>query len=94
MIGGKLAYNFLLHDCLCDGEDTPFNGHVTSEQDNLALLIAIDGYGENTSHRGGYPILLEKHEGRLRLLIWADINQEDPTHIIDLEGAKETNRKG
>jgi len=26
------------------------------------------------------------------LLVWADINQEDPTHIISLEGARETNR--
>jgi hypothetical protein len=26
-------------------------------------------------------------------VVWADINQEDPTHIIDLEGARESNRK-
>ena len=33
------------------------------------------------------PILLELHEGRLRLIVWDDINLEDPSHIIDLEVA-------
>ena len=32
-------------------------------------------------------IVIEVKEGRPRLLVWADINQEDPTHIIDLQGA-------
>lgn len=31
-------------------------------------------------------------QGELRLLVWADINQEDPTHVISLEGAKITAR--
>ncbi len=35
----------------------------------------------------------EVWEGELRCLVWADINQEDPTHIINLDGAKVTNRK-
>jgi hypothetical protein len=37
--------------------------------------------------------LLESVNGHLRVIIWADINAEDPTHIIDLEGARETARK-
>jgi hypothetical protein len=52
------------------------------------------GYGDagtvNGHGRWGY---LEYYQGRLQLLIWADINKEDPTHIIDLEGARESNRK-
>jgi hypothetical protein len=30
----------------------------------------------------------------MRLVIWADINQQDPTHIIDLSGALESKRSG
>ena len=59
-----------------------------------ALLISPEGYGECNALGGkGSPIMLEIWEGKLRLIVWADINQEDPTHIIDLEGARETNRK-
>lgn len=35
----------------------------------------------------------EVWEGELRCLIWADINQEDPTHIINLDGAAVGRRK-
>ena len=38
------------------------------------------------------PILLERHDGKLRLVVWADINEQEPTHIIDLSGALESNR--
>jgi hypothetical protein len=37
-------------------------------------------------------VAFEIWEGRLRLLVWADINQEDPTHTIDLEEARTSNR--
>lgn len=39
-------------------------------------------------------VAFEVYEGRLRLLVWADINQEDPTHTIDLEEARVSNRWG
>lgn len=35
----------------------------------------------------GSPVFLELHEGKLRLIVGADINQEEPTHFIDLNGA-------
>ncbi len=35
----------------------------------------------------------EVWEGELRCLVWADINQEDPTHIINLDGAGVDRRK-
>jgi hypothetical protein len=38
------------------------------------------------------PIFIEWYDGKPRIIIWADINQEDPTHIIDLSEALETNR--
>ncbi len=58
-----------------------------------SIDIVPEGYGDFGSEDGhGVPILLEIYEGRLRLIVWNDINSEDPM-IIDMEGAKETNRK-
>ena len=55
--------------------------------------IAVQGYGERAAEDGnGSPVLLEFHEGRLRLVIFDDINGEDPL-IINLEGARESKRK-
>ena len=68
------------------------NVAVSVEKDNLALIIHPEGMG---TWDGPYaPILLERHEGKIRLVIWADINQQDPTHIIDLSGALESKRSG
>jgi len=41
----------------------------------------------------GYPVLLELYQGEYRLYVWGDINDEEPTHVISLEGARETKRK-
>lgn len=61
---------------------------------NYAIDVIPEGFGNATMTDGhGVPVILELWEGRLRLLVWADINQEDPTHIIDLEGAREDKRK-
>ncbi len=50
-------------------------------------------YGDFGSHDGiGAPIYLELYEGELRLIVWSDINQQEPTHVISLEGAKESLR--
>ena len=60
----------------------------------FAWGIKAEGYGDYTSADGlGMPIVLEHYEGELRLLVWSDINQEEPTHIISLEGAREDKRK-
>jgi hypothetical protein len=78
---------------LNDTTDKP--GHtrivVSIERDNLALTLHPEGTG---TWDGPYaPILLERHEGSVRLVVWADINQQDPTHIIDLSDALESNRQ-
>lgn len=85
--------NFQLLD-VAEGHEDVINVEVSSEMDDLALLIAPVGYGDYSSMEGlGCPILLERYGGRLRLVVWGDINQEEPTHIIDLEGARESCRK-
>ena len=66
------------------------NVTISVENSNLALIIHPEGMG---TWDGSYaPILLERHEGKVRLVIWADINEQEPTHIIDLSGALESNR--
>ena len=60
------------------------------EQHSLGLFIHPEGTG---TYDGPYaPVLLEQHEGTLILVIWADINQQEPTHLIDLSTAMESNR--
>ncbi|MEI8375324.1 MAG: hypothetical protein WCJ35_21090 [Planctomycetota bacterium] len=59
---------------------------VSVENHNLALIVHPEGYGVYDDDSA--PILLERHEGKLRLIVWADINDQEPTHIIGLEGAK------
>ena len=56
------------------------------------LWIQADGYGDKCSAEGyGTPVGLEIWQGRLRLIVFDDINEEDP-QIIDLENARETAR--
>lgn len=56
------------------------------------LLIGVEGYGEKNGNGDGFPILIELHGGELLVRLWADINQEDPTHCISMEGARENAR--
>ncbi len=56
------------------------------------LWIQPEGYGDKCSADGyGCPIGLEIWQGRLRLIVYGDINEEEP-RIIDLENARETCR--
>ena len=60
--------------------------------ENGKLWIQPKGYGDKTSADGhGYPVSLEIWQGRLRLVIFDNIESEIP-QIIDLETAKESNR--
>jgi len=55
-------------------------------------LMAV-GFGEKSAaDNHGSILAVEVYEGRLRALIFSDINVEGPTHIIDLEGAREDRR--
>jgi len=66
---------------------------VTIEYDGDCVAIRPEGYGEASAADGhGFPVLLERYNGELRLVVWADINKQDPTHIICLDGAQESRR--
>ena len=46
--------------------------------------------GRFTTEQG---VLLELYDGDLRVIVWADPEQEDPTHIIPIEPMSEEFRK-
>ena len=57
------------------------------------INIRPQGYGDTGSEPGfGAPIYLEVYRGELRLIVWSDINHEEPTHVISLEAAREERR--
>jgi len=61
--------------------------------DGWCLSIQIEGYGECTAEpEEAYPIVLEFYEGKLQLLVWKDVNDEEPTKI-DMQGALESLHK-
>jgi hypothetical protein len=55
--------------------------------DGSTLRVHADGYGV-----GGDLVRLEHRDGRLVLLVWADVNDDEPTHVIDLESALQEHR--
>ena len=79
--------NGILHDhSLVTKKEVPVK--VVIENGNL--FIYPEGYGDCCSENGnGCPVMLEVWEGKLRLIVWSDINNDDPEEIISLEGAKE-----
>ena len=60
--------------------------------DQRGVSIEAKGFGDCCSADGhGSPVFLELHQGQLRLIVFSDINEQDPT-IIDLDGAREDRR--
>jgi hypothetical protein len=80
----------ILGTCVLKDVDAEVGGEqnvdVGIERDNLALLIHPNGFG--TWHGDYAPILLERYKGRLRLIVWSNAKNQEPTHIIDLNKAR------
>lgn len=58
------------------------------------VSLYADGHGDCGSNEGhGTPVYIELYKGELRVIVWSDINREDPTHIISLGGAREGQRQ-
>lgn len=73
-------------------EDVHQRIRLAASRHGISLLA--EGYGDYSSENGsGAPVHLELYQGELRLLVWADINAEEPTHIIPLGGAQENHRQ-
>ena len=78
-----------LHDCGID-ELKQMTIKVTGNM----ILIRPEGYGDFCSTDGnGWPISIEWYEGNPRVIVWDNINEEDLTHIITLEGSHESRRE-
>lgn len=59
----------------------------------LGITIQPENYGDKTSDIGhGTPIWFELRDGELRLVVWSNINEECPTHVVSLSGAREDQR--
>lgn len=64
---------------------------ITIDVSKQGIAIGAKGYGEKTAEPGtGRPIFIDFFNDELRVHVWADINKEDQTHIIDMSGALES----
>jgi hypothetical protein len=63
-----------------------------NERPYPSIEVLVEGMGTCCTPNDS-PIYLELFEGKWWLRVWADINQEDPTHTIDMSGAFELARK-
>jgi hypothetical protein len=58
------------------------------------VTLRFAGYGDHCSLPGdGEPLLVENRGGTPYVVVWADINREEPTHLVSLEGAAEAARE-
>ena len=82
---------FLPWACSRTGEKTK----VTILVHNGTILLRPEGYGDYCSEDGnGWPILFEIYEGKPRVVVWGDINQEEHTEMVELgDQAREDNRE-
>jgi len=61
--------------------------------DSCGIYLRPKGYGDSDSADGqGCPVMVEFFGGQMRVVIWDDINSEEP-QIVSLEGAREDVRE-
>jgi hypothetical protein len=73
-------------------DSMPIEIKVNVLSESNKIWIQPEGFGDKCSADGqGWPIGIEIWQGRLRLIVFDDINREDP-QIIDLEKSKESYR--
>ena len=86
---GLIIKKFVLPDVIID--KYPINCSIKIGEE---LKFFAEGYGDPFSEDGrGCPIVIENRSGVLTLYVYSDINNEDYTHNITLEKARESNRK-
>lgn len=66
---------------------------VKARAQGHCLELSVKGYSDYGSvPDDGALVLLDCFDGRLRVHVYDDINNPEPTHSIDLEGAREERR--
>ena len=74
-------------------DNAPIGIEVNILSESGQIWIQPKGYGEKCAMDDeGWPVGIEIWQGKLRLIVFVDINREDP-QIVDLEKSKETARK-
>jgi len=71
----------------------PKNSIAEISVDVISEGVAIRHAGTGCNDGDYPPIIVEWWDGVPRIVIWGDINDQDPTHIIDMSKALESNRK-
>lgn len=67
--------------------------HGTVVFNGSAVLLQIDGHTDCASDDDiGFPVYIEKNEGEIFVRVYADINQDAPTHSIPLTNTRNENR--
>ena len=80
---------FELRDMNTGGENTtPVKVHFGNDG------ITIQPAGTGVYEGEFAPILIERYDGKVKAHLWSDINNEDPTHSVLMDGALESARKG
>ena len=72
-------------------ENTPGTTEVKIQWTSRGIEIQPAGTGTSDVINGP-PIFIERHKGHVRVVIWSDIENEEPTHIVSLDGARENIR--
>ena len=81
-----------LVDAAADGEGEILKGWVETNN-KFGAAIHLEGYRDSCSDdTNGTPVYIEIWDGNARVLVYSNINEEEPTHIISLAGAKIENR--
>lgn len=57
-------------------------------EESSAMFIHLEGTG-TMAEANGWPVRIDWYYGHPTVYIWADIDQEEPTHIISMEKALE-----
>lgn len=75
----------------CQHQEGPDLGAEVSVNRH-GIFVRFDGYGCATDD-DGECVLIEQLNGVPRVIVWSDINEEDPTHLIELDAAAQTARE-
>jgi hypothetical protein len=90
----RTRVEFDLEDGNDPGRHAPRTVQVCPDATRSGISISLEGHGLAEMEPGhGPPIHLELYAGKFKLYVWADINDPNPTHEIDLSGAAEDCRK-
>lgn len=86
----KIVGKFVLPDWT-ERKAKKITGKVIQERTGVSIMFT--GHGTCAMSAGfGTPIFIENEKGVVSVYVWSDIDEEDYTHKITLENARESKR--